>query len=644
MSSDLSSNPTAAAAGSPAPGGPAAAAIPLDYQQVPKPKSAWSPLAVPAFKALWFAYLISLIGTWAREAGGPWLMEAMKEKSPGTVAFWVSLIQPAGTLPICLLSISAGVFADIYDRRKLLIYSNVWMLVVSSLLGIVTLAGGATPQLLLAFTFLLGVGAALAGPAFQYVIPELVPPSELPLAIALNSVALNVARAVGPVLGMLVILLVGIWAGKIPSIGASFMVNAAAFIGVIWVLARWERGDQKRSPHPETLLGATTTAFRYTMHSPAMRAILVRVAGFILCAVIVWAQLPIMAKQLLHGEDVTYMLLMGAVGVGAVIGVMFMPKMDKRFSTDGMVVICTIAFGLAVMALSLCRGTLATLWLALPLMMVVGFNWVIVPTNFNIATQRSVPGWVKGRAIAMYTTILFGSFAVGSPIWGAVTSRFQINTALLISGALVVLGSLLAIPFPLTRARGHDFGPANHPAPGDAPPGPANLEMVLAYPIERARAEEFATIMRHNVRPQRLRNGATQWKLAPRDDAGESSNGTVIYEERFAFTSWSDRLRFHARTTKADAAAEEAALGFVVGPRPEPTYRAMAVGFPVSPLASQQTPMPSRHMPSPPPMVDWDYLATRFLEELGTIINRAMGERPERRDWRELNGRSRRKP
>jgi hypothetical protein len=411
---------------------------------------------------------------------------------------------------------------------------------------------------------------------------------------------------------------------------------------VIWVLLRWRRDAQKRPAHPETLWSATVTAFRYTTHSAAMRAILVRVAGFILCAVIIWAQLPIIARRLLNGDEGTYLMLMGAVGLGAVIGVICMPKMDKRFSTEGMVAICTIAFGLAVMAVSQCQGSLK--FLAFPMMMIVGFNWVIVPTNFNIATQRSVPGWVKGRAIAMYMTVLFGSFAVGSPIWGSVSTKVGISNALLISGALVVLGSLLAMPFPLTRARGHDFGPANHPAPDGAAPGPANLEMVLAYPVERARAGEFAKAMHDNVRPQRLRNGATQWNLAARDDAGEaSSNGTVIYEERFAFTSWSDRLRFHGRTTKADAAAEEAALGFVVGPRPAPTYRAMAVGFQVAPSDSGQIRVASRHIPSPPPMVDWDYLATRFLEELGTIINRAMGERPERRDWREHNGRDRRK-
>jgi len=647
-SSDLSSNPSATGAGSPAPGGPPAAPLPLDYATPAKPKSAWSPLAVPAFKALWFAYLISLIGTWAREAGGPWLMRAMMEGHKDAPT-WVSLIQTAGNLPICLLSISAGVFADIYDRRKLLIYTNIWMLVMSALLGITTLAGYATPQVLLGFTFLLGMGAALAGPAFQYVIPELVPPSELPLAIGLNSVALNVARAVGPVLGMLIILLVGLWAAKVPSIGASFLVNAAAFVGVIWVLARWERGEQKRSPHPETLWGATSTAFGYTMHSPAMRAILIRVAGFILCAVIIWAQLPVMARQLLHGQEWTYMLLMGAVGVGAVIGVIFMPKMDKRFSTDGMVVICTIAFGLAMMALGLCHyGHLATLWLAGPLMMVVGFNWVIVPTNFNIATQRSVPGWVKGRAIAMYMTVLFGSFAVGSPIWGTVSSKMGISTSLLIAGALVALGSVLAIPFPLTRAHGHDFGPANRPAP-EAPEHTGGLEMVLHYTVGHESKEAFTRAMHREVRAQRLRNGATRWRLQQHGQGEQSSsssspspNGTVTYEEAFVFSSWSDRMRFHARTTKADALAEEDVLRLVAEPPAGPVYRPYEIprrGFEVigphstgSTTTTPATPMmSSRRIPHPPPMIDWDHIATRFVEELVNILNRIMGEPPETR-------------
>jgi MFS family permease len=599
-----------------------AAQTPASVAQAAKPqaaaKSAWSPLAVPAFRALWVAYLISLVGTWAREAGGPWLMRALQEGNPDAPT-WVSLIQTAGTLPICLLSIAAGVLADIYDRRNLLILTNIWMLVMSALLGIVTLAGGATPHVLLGFTFLLGVGAALAGPAFQYVIPELVPPSELPLAIALNSVALNFARAVGPVLGMLIVIAVTPFAGRVPGIGASFLVNAAAFVGVIWVLARWHRGEQKRPAHPENLWGATFTAFRYTMHSPAMRSILVRVAGFILCAVIIWAQLPVIARRLLGGEEWTYLLLMGAVGAGAVVGVIFMPKMDKRFSTEGMVVICTVLFGLAVMAMSRCQGALASVWLAVPLMMVVGFNWVIVPTNFNIATQRSVPGWVKGRAIAMYMTVLFGSFAVGSPIWGSVSSHFGISNALLIAGGLVCLGALLAIPFPLTRARGHDFGLTGRPAPaadGAASVAGGMFEMVVRYAVDHSRAHDFARLMRHELRAQRFRNGAMTWRLRHRDDhaAGADVNGMAVYEEAIVFANWSDRMRFHARTTRQDAAAEEQVRQFISGgAEPTVTYRPLTTA-----------PVSARSIAPPRPMIDWDHLFTRVLEEFDAVWDRAM--------------------
>jgi MFS family permease len=621
MSSDLSTNPAATAAGSPAPGGLAAPA-PETAAAPAKPavaKSAWSPLAVPAFRALWVAYLVSLVGTWAREAGGPWLMRALKE-GHADAPTWVSLIQTAGTLPICLLSIAAGVLADIYDRRNLLILTNVWMLIVSALLGIATLAGWASPVMLLTFTALLGIGAALAGPAFQYVIPELVPPAELPLAVALNSVALNVARAVGPVIGMVIVIAVTPLAGKVPGIGASFLVNAAAFVGVIWVLARWRRDAQKKPAHPETLWGATVTAFRYTRHSAPLRAILVRVAGFILCAVIIWAQLPIIARRLLGGEETTYLFLMGAVGIGAVIGVMFMPKMDKRFSTEGMVTICTIAFGLAVMAVGLCQGSLK--FLAFPMMMVVGFNWVIVPTNFNIATQRSVPGWVKGRAIAMYMTVLFGSFAVGSPIWGAFSSRIGISGALLIAGALVCLGSLLAIPFPLTRAKGHDFTPAARPAPSaDArPAGDGSVEVAIDYDVPRAKAGDFLRHMHHEIRRQRLRNGAVRWRLEHEKHRDESGD-VVRYHETFALADWSDLMRFHARTTRADAAAEERAASFRASPGDPPAvaYRNIAHLAPADAFSQAS----ARHLPHPTvKAIDWEHCFTRLFDSVDEMFVR----------------------
>ncbi|HYE21643.1 MAG TPA: MFS transporter [Tepidisphaeraceae bacterium] len=600
--SDPSSNPSAVAGGSPAPGGPVVVTPAAAPAKPEAPKAWWQPLTVPAFRALWVAYSISLIGTWAREAGGPKLMENLTAGRPDS-PFWVSLIQTAGNLPIALLSIAAGVLADIFDRRKLLLWTSVWMLVWSALLATATLTGFINKEAVLVFTLLLGVGAAMAGPAFQYMIPELVPPKDMPLAVALNSVALNVARAVGPALAGGVIALVVYYqsgslapgqsldlGSRLRATGTSFVLNAVAFVGVVWVLARWDRAPQKPPVHRETLWGATVTAFRYTAHSPALRAILVRVAAFILCAVIVWAQLIIIAKRQLatgatpelknaNGENLYY-ILMACVGAGAVAGVMFMPRMDKRFSTEGMVKLCTAVFGLALIGLSQCQDRFASIWLAAPLAIVIGFNWVIVPTNFNIATQKSVPNWVKGRAIAMYMTVLFGSFAVGSPIWGRVASEVGISNASLIAGSLIIVGLLLVKPFPLTRAAGQDFAPANRPAPpdlagDDAALARAPLEAVIEYRVPVGRAEEFVRLMRRDVRLARRRNGATRWRLERRRAA--AGEPEVLFRETFVFASWADRLRHHARTTKADAAIEDRALAQCVdGTGARTTYRGAA--------------------------------------------------------------------
>jgi MFS family permease len=546
--------------------------------------------------------------------------------------FWVSLVQTAGTLPIALLSIVAGVLADTLDRRKLLLWCNVWMLVVSAVLAAMTFGGSGVigRNSLLVLTTLLGIGAALAGPAFQYVIPELVPPSDLPLAISLNSVALNIARAVGPALAGAVIAIASMRMAPIPATGTSFVLNAVAFIGVVWVLARWKRGPQKQAGHRETMWGATKTAFAYTAHSPALRSILIRVAAFILCAVIVWAQLIIIAKRQLatgatpelkssHGENLYY-ILMACVGAGAVVGVIFMPKMDKRFSTEGMVAICTALFGVALIGLSQCTGRFANIYLAGALSLVIGFNWVIVPTNFNIATQRSVPGWIKGRAIAMYMTVLFGSFAVGSPIWGSVATRLSdpnvpgvgISRAALIAGTLILAGLVLVKPFPLTRARGQDFGPAGRTLAGAAPAEAARGPFVVLheYRVPAARAKEARQLLYGDVRRMRRRNGAGRWQLRVAEVGDQ-----VFYEESFAFWNWADRVRAEARVTKADAAAEAALHRIAADGGPRVEYRALIP----PPMVAE-----SRHVPHPVRVLDLTRISLRLTEEFDAVWNRVV--------------------
>jgi hypothetical protein len=280
-----------------------------------------------------------------------------------------------------------------------------------------------------------------------------------------------------------------------------------------------------------------------------------------------------------------------------------------------MVAICTAVFGLALMGLSQCKGQLANIWFAGPLAAVVGFNWVIVPTNFNIATQRSVPGWVKGRAIAMYMTVLFGSFAVGSPIWGRVATKVGISNASLIAGALVVAGVLLAKFFPLTRARGMDFTPAGRPAPVApvtlAPGSP--LVVVHEYRVRSGDdAERALHLLHHDVRRIRQRNGATAWQLR----RAEATDGDVLYEESFAYASWPDRVRAEARTTKADAAAEAELHGLTAAGAPVVSHRPRFVPAVVMPTVS-------RKVPHPPPIVDVAWVSRRLSEEFDAVWKRA---------------------
>jgi len=363
---------------------------------------------------------------------------------------------------------------------------------------------------------------------------------------------------------------------------------------------------------------------------------LIRVFAFIVCAVIVWSQIAIIARVQLHGDQGMIGFLMAAVGTGAVIGVFCMPKLERRFSTDGMVTICTAIFGLALIGLSQCKGTAnvaagstlkalpwGTLTAATLLAIVIGFNWVIVPTNFNIATQRSVPAWVKGRAIAMYMTVLFGSFALAGAIWGRVADYVGISNASLIAGVCILIGLVLVIPFPLTRARGQDFTPVGVPVPdSSSAPTTGPLAMHLTYHVSSAQVTDFTRVMHAKIRGLRLRNGAGNWSLV-RSDADAA--GLIVFREAFVFGSWNERLRFHSRTTKADAEQEtRLAEHLAADHSPLVEYRALEVAGPAGVTAGD---VPSRKMAYPPPPIDMDRILSRLLEAFDGIWNRIVQNR-----------------
>src|SRR3954447_19756335 len=484
--SSMSSSPTdsngapaaaiaASAPGTPAPGpggGPNAGT--LSYA-TPKPRvplftaEAWAPLKVSLFRSLWIATSIAQIGTWTREAAGATLMEHLTSTWPNRPEM-VAKVLVYSNLPICLFSVFAGALADVLDRRRLLIVTQLWMVLISVVLGILTFTGHITPGGLLAFTFLLGAGTAAFGPALQGLLPELVPKQHFALAINMNSIALNVARALGPALFIVVVTIIPGDRGA----GVSFILTALSFVAAVWVMYRWKRPPQRAAVHGEEMWNAIRAGFRYTVHSPANRAILIRVLTFIVPAVVIWTQMPIIATSQLHilnPKDPNYAqeiqrisaLLYAFVGAGAVFGVFLMPGLHGRYKIDPVVNACTALFALGLVLLSFAH----TLWLAAIILVFLGINWVIIPTNFNTATQKSVPAWVKGRAISFYLTVLFGSFAIGAKIWGKVATAHGIENALLIGGISMAVMLVLSLWFPLTLNEGLDLSPAYKP--GEAP-------------------------------------------------------------------------------------------------------------------------------------------------------------------------------
>jgi MFS family permease len=512
-------------------------------------KSAWSPLRLPLFRALWLAALASNIGTTMHDVGAAWLMTSL---SPSPLL--VALMQTAASLPIFLVALPAGALADLIDRRHLLIATQIWMLVAAATLGLLTLGHLTTPLMLLALSFLLGLGGAMNAPAWQATVPELVPKEELLPAVALNGIGFNLARAVGPAIGGLIVAAIGSW--------AVFCLNALSYLGVAIVLYRWRRKSAAESVAPgERLLGAVRAGGRYVRHSPALRAVLVRTGIFILCGSAVWALLPVLARGELKLSAAGYGTLLGAFGMGAVSAATALPRVRARLSLDRIVAGATLLFAAVALILSFVQ------WLPLVLaaMACGGGAWMTMMSTLNASAQTSVPAWVRARALGVYLLIFQGGLAIGSAFWGAVATRWGLREALLAAAAGMVLG-LIAVPrFRLTQTHNLDLNPSQHwPQPEiDQEPepdqGPVLVE--VEYSIDVARITEFVEAM-DTIRLMRRRDGAYRWGLW--HDMGAPGR----FVETFVVESWAEHLRQHERVTMFDQEIEEHAISFHVGTAP----------------------------------------------------------------------------
>ncbi|WP_199512047.1 MFS transporter [Nucisporomicrobium flavum] len=501
------------------------------------PQSTWAPLRIGVFRVLWLAVLGSQLGTWMQTVGAQWLL--VDEPNAGTL---VSLVQTAGTLPVLLLALPGGVLADSLDRRRLLIWVQLFQVGVGVALTALTLAGVMTPPLLLTLTFALGCGMALTNPAYQAVIPELVPRSQIPEAAALGSIGMNLARSVGPALAGLLVAHVGV--------AAVFGINAVSFLVFAVALFLWHRRPPEDAGLPEPFVAALRAGGRYVRHSPVMRRLLLRVSVFIVPAVALWALLPLVASRRLGMGAGGYGLLLGALGVGAVLGALVLPRIRSALSANGMLAAAGLTYAVVLAILALVRVPAVAVVVLVP----AGAAWMAVLSSLNAEVQLFLPRWVRARGLGTYQTVFFGGQAIGAVLWGLVADRIGLVPALLAAGAATALG-VATIPLgPLLPSRHLNREPARPwPDPHlkiepDPDAGPVVVE--VSYTVAPEDEAAFLAAM-PRLRRSRQRTGAVQWGVFR---TGESPDQLV---EVYVVPSWDEHLRQHSgRMTGADEELE----------------------------------------------------------------------------------------
>lgn len=506
--------------------------------------SPWAPLREPAFRAMWLAVVVSNVGTWIDSVTTAWLMVELS----GSAAM-LGVVQAAQTVPVVLLALLAGALADVVDRRTYLLLTQLWMLLVASTLALCAQFGWLSPWLLAGLSFALGIGNALAMPAQNATTPELVPKPLLAPAVALQSLGMNVARALGPALGGLVLAQFGA--------ALAYALNAVSYLGLVVVLLRWRRQHEPASLPPERLGDAMLAGLRYARGAPLFRAVLWRAAAFFLFATALPALLPLVARDQAQGGPNAYGLLLTGIGVGAIGGALLLPGIKARLDRDRLVLLASVTYALA-MAGSALIDTLAGL---LPMALLAGLAWIAVLASLQVAAQTAVPAWVRARALALYIVVFSLGQALGSLGWGAFAQRYGVDAALLTAAAAAVLAGLLAMRWRIAAAESLDLTPSAHwPQPlvaaeVDGERAPALVSIEYRVPLQR-RGEYLALMAR--LGHVRRRDGAVDWQLA--EDVAEP--GT--YLEIFRTGSWLDHLRQHQRVTVEDRLLQQRIVGLLV--------------------------------------------------------------------------------
>lgn len=509
--------------------------------------SGFAPLRIRLFRDRWIASTVSNLGTWMQDTAGTWLMTLLT-----TSPLLIALMQTAASLPVLALGLLAGATADLFDRRRLLIFWQSWMLGSVAVLAVLTFLGHISPWSLLAFTFLLNIGSAMNNPAWQAILPELVPRELVPDSVSLNAGSNNLARAVGPALGGLMVA-----AFKRTDTGTAyvFLLNSISFAAVIWVLVNWKRIPLFKSALPsERMAASIRSGLRYVRYAPNLQASLLRAFTFTFFFSAIWSLLAVVARNDLHQGALGYGILNGSLGLGAVVAAFTLPRVRHRFSTDRIIAAATFYSALTLVVLARVHRpsmVIATLVGA-------GYCWTSTMASLNTSVQISVPGWVQARALGTYLMTFQGGLALGSVLWGSIAERWGTPISLLcaaggFAGTFPLVRQFRILQGGVPDTTPHKYKraapelapfPESDPESSDpAHAGPVRISVFYRIPVENY--AEFTHLI-HQLRRVRLRGGALRWGIYRDAVDPEHLNETFIME------SWLDFLRSRERVTAAD--------------------------------------------------------------------------------------------
>ena len=505
-----------------------------------------APFRRPVFRMLWTTWFMANICMWMNDVAAAWMMTSLT-----TTPLWVALVQTASTLPVFLLGLPSGALADIMDRKRYFLVTQIWVAVVATLLSATIFLGALSPLLLLVLTFANGVGLAMRWPVFAAIVPELVPRAQLPAALALNGVSMNASRIIGPLAA----------GALIASAGSAwvFLVNAVLSLAAAVVITRWKR---EHKPHPlgrERLGSAMRVGLQFMAQSDYLKGVLLRISVFFFHSTALLALLALVARGLHGGGARTFTLLLASMGAGAISSTLLLPTLRRQFSRDALVLRGSMLQSAAMAVIAFTPLT----WVAVPGMFLVGAAWITTANTLSVSAQMGLPDWVRARGMSMYQMAIMGASAAGAAIWGQVATLTSVTLSLCLAAFTGVLSMALVIRLRPDRGMVEDMTPSRQiKAPvAEEPPANGHILLMVEYLIDPARADEFRDLMQESRR-SRLRHGALTWELL--HDVSDAGRFVELIED----ASWNDHLRRFDRVTADDVALRDRKLAFHTGESP----------------------------------------------------------------------------